>query len=197
MKRTLLSKIMLLLCALAAGSGSMWADDQTITLTYKSFGLETSYKEKTDTVSGFEFTVDQGYKGSGNVIQMNPSKGSGILYNTTAIPGLKSIKVNVSSGNKTYTITTGTSVKPTANSQTGTTGGTYNASSGDTYFQLKVSGASYFSSIEITYTPSAGSSDPSITADDVNITSNATSGSIAYSVKNGGGNVTANVTSGD
>jgi len=64
---------------------------------------------------------------------------------------LKSIKVNVSSGNKTYTITTGTSQNPTANSQTGTTGGTYNAKSGDTYFQLKVSGASYFSSIEITY----------------------------------------------
>lgn len=95
---------------------------------------------------------------------MNSSRGSGILYNTTAIPGLKSIKVNVSSGNNTYTITTGTSEKPTANSQTGTTGGTYNASSGDTYFQLKVSGGnSYFSSIEITYTPSGGDvSEPSI-----------------------------------
>ena len=197
MKITLLTKTMLLLCALAAGSGSMWADDQTITLTYSSFGLETSYKEKTATVSGFGFTVDQGYKGSGNVIQMNSSKGSGILYNTTAIPGLKSIKVNVSSGNKTYTITTGTSEKPTANSQTGTTGGTYNASSGDTYFQLKVSGASYFSSIEITYTPSAGSSDPSIIASNVNITSNATSGSIGYSVENGNGNVTAEITTGD
>ena len=197
MKRTLLSKIMLLLCALAAGSGSMWADDQTITLTYSSFGLETSYKEKTATVSGFGFTVDQGYKGSGNVIQMNSTKGKGILYNTTAIPGLKSIKVNVSSGNKTYTITTGTSEKPTANSQTGTTGGTYNASSGDTFFQLKVSGISYFSSIEITYTPSAGSSDPSIIASNVNISSNATSGSIEYTLNNATGNVEAEVTSGD
>ena len=190
MKISLLTKTMLLLCALIAGSSSVWATDQTITLTYKSFGLETSYKEKTATVSGFKFTVDQGYKGSGNVIQMNSSKGSGILYNTTAIPGLKSIKVNVSSGNKTYTITTGTSVNPTANSQTGTTGGTYNASSGDTYFQLKVSGASYFSSIEITYTPY-------ITADDVNITSNATSGSIGYTLNNATGNVTAKVTSGN
>ena len=153
MKQKLLLKTMLLLCILVGGVSSAWADDQTITLTYSSFGLETSYKEKTATVSGFGFTVNQGYKGSGNVIQMNSSKGSGILYNTTAIPGLKSIKVNVSSGNKTYTITTGTSEKPTANSQTGTTGGTYNASSGDTYFQLRVSGASYFSSIEITYTP--------------------------------------------
>ena len=151
--KKLLLKSMLLLSALIVGSGTMWAADQTITLTYSSFGLTTTYTKKDATVGGFGFTVDKGYKGSGNVIQMNSSQGNGILYNTTAIPGLKSIKVNVSSGNKTYTITTGTSEKPTANSQTGTTGGTYNAVSNDTYFQLRVSGASYFSSIEITYTP--------------------------------------------
>ena len=144
---------MLLLCILVGGVSNAWAADQTITLTYNSFGLTTSYSEKTATVSGFGFAIDQGYKGSGNVIQMNSSKGNGILYNTTAIPGLKSIKVTVSSVNKTYTITTGTSEKPTANSQTGSSTGTYNAASGDTFFQLKVSGACYFSSIEITYTP--------------------------------------------
>ena len=129
-------------------------NDKTITLTYDSFDLTTTYAVKTATVDGFGFTVNQGYKGNGNTIQMNSSKGSGILYNTTAIPGLKSITVNVASGNKTYTITTGTSQNPTANSQTGTTGGTYNAASGDTYFQLRVSGASYFSSIVITYNDS-------------------------------------------
>ena len=148
---TMLKLISVLMLVLTLGVGQMWATDQTITLTYSSFGLTTSYTKKTAIVSSIGFTVDQGYKGSGNTIQMNSSKGSGILYNTTAISGLKSIKVNVSSGNKTYTITTGTSEKPTANSQTGTTGGTYNAKAGDTYFQLKVSGASYFSSIEITY----------------------------------------------
>ena len=131
--------------------GGETGDDKTITLTYESFGLTASYAEKTATVGGYSFTVDKGFLGAGNSIQMNSSQGSGILYNTTAIPGLKSITVNVASGSKTYTITTGTSQKPTANSQTGTTGGTYNAASGDTYFQLKVSGGSYFSSIVITY----------------------------------------------
>ncbi len=130
---------------------SVFATDKTITLNYSSFGLTTSYATKTATVDEVNFTVDQGYKGPNNVIQMNSSKGPGILYNSTPIRGLKSITVNVSSGNKTYTITTGTTEKPTTNSQTGTTGGTYNAASGDTYFQLKVSGASYFSSIVITY----------------------------------------------
>ena len=144
-------KWLLLLLMLVGVGTTAWAEDKTITLDYNSFGLTSSYAMKTATVDGYSFTVDQGYKGTGNTIQMNSSKGSGILYNTKAIPGLKSITVNVSSGNKTYTITTGSFEKPTANSQTGTTGGTYNAASGDTYFQLKVSGASYFSSIVITY----------------------------------------------
>lgn len=153
-----------------AFAGSAWGEDKTITLDYNSFGLTTSYALKTATVDGFGFTVNQGYKGSGNVIQMNSTKGSGILYNTTAITGLKSVTVNVASGNKTYTITTGTSETPTANSQTGTTGGTYNATSGDKFFQLKVSGASYFSSIVITYDDS---SSPSLTANDLTLNSTA------------------------
>ena len=151
-KQLLKFKTLLLVCLLTiVGTNASWAKEKTITLDYSSFGLTTSYAEKTATVDGIGFTVNQGYKGTGDVIQMNSSKGSGILYNTTAIAGLKSITVKVSSGSKTYTVTTGTSEKPTANSQTGTSTGTYNAASGDTYFQLKVSGASYFTSIVITY----------------------------------------------
>ena len=59
-------------------------------------------------------------------------------------------------------------------------------------FQLKVSGASYFSSIVITYDDAAGSS-PSFTASDVNIAYNATGGSIAFTVNNevDGGTISA------
>lgn len=149
MKQKLL-KLMCLLCVGMMGM-SAWAETKTITLTYSSFNLTTTYSTKTATVNGFSFTVNKGYKGSGNVIQMNSSQGSGILYNTTPISGLKSIQVNVSSGSRTYTITTGTSSQPSTNSQTGTTTKTFNASTGDKYFQLQVSGASYFSSIVITY----------------------------------------------
>ena len=144
-------KLMCLLCVCMMGA-SAWGTEKTITLDYNSFGLTTSsYASKTATVDGFSFTVNQGFKGTGNTIQMNSTKGSGILYNTTAIPGLKSITVNVSSGSKTYTVTTGTIETPSANSQTGTATGTYSAQTGDKYFQLKVSGASYFSSIVIKY----------------------------------------------
>ena len=148
---------MLLIAIMLMGAGTTWAADKTITLDYNSFGL-TTYKVYSATVGGFDFTVDEGYKGNNNTIQMNSSRGNGILYNTTPITGLKSITVNVYTGSKTYTITTGKSEKPTANSQTGSTTGTYNAASSDTYFQLKVSGASYFSSIVITYDDAGSSS---------------------------------------
>ena len=126
--------------------------EQTITLTYSSFSLTTSYAEKTASVDGYDFIVNQGYKGSNDVIQMNSSKGEGVLYNTTAIPGLKSVTVNVYSGNKTYTIYQGNSQKPLSTSAgTGTTTSTINITVGNQYFTLKVSGASYFSSVVITY----------------------------------------------
>lgn len=140
-----------LFAMLALGVSNAWGAEKTITLTYSDFGLTNSYAQKTATVDGIGFTVNQGYKGSGNVIQMNSSKGAGVLYNTTSIAGLKSITVNVSSGSKTYTITSGTAQTPSGNSQTGTATKTFSIPSGDTYFQLKVSGASYFSSIVITY----------------------------------------------
>ena len=149
-------KVLKLMCLLCVGMMSMsaWGADKTITLTATSFGLTSSYQLKTATVDGFSFTVNKGFLATGGnagAIQMNSSQGSGILYNTTPIPGLKSVTVTVKSGSKTYTVTTGNASQPTANSQTGTTGGTYNAVNGDTYFKLLVSGASYFTNIVITY----------------------------------------------
>lgn len=165
-----------LLALLAVGSMNTWAETETetITLTYSSFGLTSSYAEKTATINNFGFIVNQGYKGTagGGCIQMNSKKGSGILYNTTPISGLKSVTVNVASGTKTYTITTGTTSQPTTEAGTGTTTSTINVkNSGDTYFQLKVSGASYFSSIVITYETSTSScTKPTFTIEDKTIT---------------------------
>lgn len=166
--------LLTLLALLAVGSMNTWAGTETITLTYSSFGLTSSYAEKTATINNFGFIVNQGYKGTagGGCIQMNSKKGSGILYNTTPISGLKSVTVNVASGTKTYTITTGTTSQPTTEAGTGTTTSTINVkNSGDTYFQLKVSGASYFSSIVITYETSTSScTKPTFTIEDKTIT---------------------------
>ena len=162
-----------LLTLLAVGSMNTWAEAETITLTYSSFDL-TSYAEKTATINNFGFIVNQGYKGTagGGCIQMNSKKGSGILYNTTPISGLKSVTVNVASGKNTYTITTGTTSQPTTQAGTGTTTSTIDVkNSGDSYFQLKVSGACYFSSIVITYETSTSScTKPTFTIEDKTIT---------------------------
>ena len=132
-------------------------ESKSVELTHSSFELTTSYAKKTATIGGVNFTIDQGYKGSVNsnaVIQMNSSKGSGTLYNTTEISGLDSITLNVAQGSNTMTIYQGTTQKPLTN-EVGKTGSTATISfaKGMTYFCLKVSGATYFSSIVINYTP--------------------------------------------
>ena len=134
-------------------------ESKTVELTQSSFGLSGSYAKKTATVGEIGFTIDQGFKGSVNgnaVLQMNSSKGNGILYNTTAIPGLESITLNVAQGSNTTTIYQGTAQQPSTN-EAGKTGETATISFAKdmTYFCLKVSGATYFSSIVINYTPVA------------------------------------------
>lgn len=134
-------------------------ESKSVELTQSSLGLSGSYAKKTVTVGEIGFTIDQGYKGSVNsnaVIQMNSSKGNGILYNTTAISGLESITLNIAQGSNTTTIYQGTAQQPYTN-EAGKTGETATISfaKGMTYFCLKVSGATYFSSIVINYTPVA------------------------------------------
>lgn len=146
-----MKKLFTLLALVLLGITAAWGANKTIKLDFSSFGLTGTYAKKTATVGGFGFTVDQGYKGTNNCIQMNSSKGKGTLYNTTPIPGLKYVSIHIAQGSNTYTVTTGTTQNPTTNPQTGTSTASYNAITGDTYFQVKVSGATYFSSIEITY----------------------------------------------
>lgn len=157
----------LFLCTfLTIGTNTAWGETKTITLTHTSFGLTNKYAVKGATIDGVGFKVDKGYKGTtadGGCIQMNKkTDNNGVLYNTTPIPGLKSITVNVAQDGNTYTITTGTASRPTTEAGTGTTTSIINVkNSGDTYFQLKVSGVCYFSSIVITY--ETGGSTPTYT----------------------------------
>lgn len=122
-----------------------------ISLTASDFGLTTSYATKTATVDGYSFTIDQGYLNGTNNIQMNSSRGNGILYNTTPIPGLSTITLNVASGTNTKTLYSGTTQQPTTSVGTTTSTKTFSIPAGNTYFKIGVSGANYFSSIVITY----------------------------------------------
>lgn len=129
---------------------------ETITLTATDFDLTTSYSPKSATVNGYTFSINKGLKSTDSeakdAIQMNKGKGDGILYNTSAIHNLKTIQLNVAKGNNTTTIYQGTSEKPTVDEAgTATTTSTISITPGNEYFCIKVSGATYFSSIVITY----------------------------------------------
>lgn len=152
-------------------SGTVCAKEKTITLTANNLGLSGSYATKTPTIENISFTIDKGILNSNNIQMNNNAKGgNGILYNTTPIKGLKSITINIGKAGGTYTITTGTSTKPTTTAGTETTTNTIPVkNTGDQYFQLKVSGACYFSSIVITYETSV----PAFTLSETSATINA------------------------
>lgn len=138
----------------AAGGSS-----NTITLTYSDFGYtSTTYSEKTCTKGGIGFTCNQGCRGTSPYsLQMNSSKGTGSLYNTTAITGLQSVtlKCNANNTSKTATVYQGASSNPTSTSAgtaacAASTNYTINITSGS-YFTVKVGGATYFSEVVIAY----------------------------------------------
>ena len=118
-------KTMLLLCALVAGSSSVWATDETITITCSNVSSTTAYSSTESTFTQSDYTF--GYKdvainnangtptdwAKNQVIQCK--KSSGTLYNKTAISGLKNIRVYVVSNTNPFTLYSGTSAEPTTN----------------------------------------------------------------------------------
>ena len=129
------------------------SEEQTLSFDASNFNLTSTYSVKTCTVDGYSFKVDKGYLNGTSNIQMNSSQGNGKLYNTTSIPGLKSVRLNVASGSNTKTVYSGsTSGSTTHNLGTTTSSSkTFDVEEGDTYFTILVSGANYLSSVVVTY----------------------------------------------
>lgn len=133
------------------------AEPKTLVLTASDFGLVSTYSVHSATKDSYDFMVDQGFKSSNNGIQMNPNKGEGVLYNTTPIPNLKSVTLNVETGAKKSVVYQGVTVKPQQDEAgSSNTTATISIAPGNEYFTIKaVEGAIYFSSIQITYGASA------------------------------------------
>lgn len=133
------------------------AEPKTLVLTASDFGLVSTYNVCSATKDSYDFTVNQGYKSTNDGIQMNKDKGEGVLYNTTPIPNLKSVTLNVEKGAKKSVVYQGDTIMPQQNEA----GSSYNTATisiapGNEYFTIKaVEGAIYFSSIQITYGASA------------------------------------------
>lgn len=120
-KRTLLKQV-LLLCALMVGSGSAWAEEETITLTCSNVSSTTSYPttEKTFTESDVTFGYVNVMINNSNGTptgwaskQVMQCKANGELYNTDAISGLKNIRVYLVVNTNAFTVFYGNASKPT------------------------------------------------------------------------------------
>ena len=207
---------MLLLCILVGGVCSAWGDETT-TLEIKS--SVTSAGDLTDNSGNtWAFATDGTLTGNTAYIQAgtNKSEVSYIRLSTSAFASKKITKVQVWGTSKANTnvsakVIIGTTTIGTSNVYT-----TQNASSGGTEFSINntdevtgnltieisrpssATGAIYFNKAIVTYEEAGGGggSDPSISANNVNITSDATNGSIAYTLANATGNVTASITTG-
>lgn len=148
--------------------------DAKVTITISSFtdlpSGNASYATYSWTQDGISGKATIFANTSSTSMQFNAS--NYLFYSTSEISGvIKSIKLTTASGtNRTYVVYgstsaysgSGTSYGTQIGSQTVTTSGTtYTVSSGEyTYFTIVKtgSGAGYLSSVEVTYTPSGGSS---------------------------------------
>ena len=151
----MLKLISVLVLILTIGVGQMWAEK--ITLTATSLELTGSYTTGTEkTVGGVTFVFTDLMKNNSN-IQAKAS--SGVLYNKTAIPGnITEIKVTHSGTARSTTVCYGTTAQPTDNTETFSGSKTISVSGNNTYFKItRGSNAAYWTSVEITYTPSGGS----------------------------------------
>ena len=180
MKQKLLIKVMLLLCALVAGSSSVWAGDVTVSWTASSGGLGTGIGSGTITDTGsnswsYTRTLKSGESYTGwtsNCIQLGKNGGvENLTLSTTAYNSkvIKSVSVECSSyqgghnvsisvGGTTYLASTATASWTTVSTKTGT-----GTSSGT--IQISFTGgtrALYIKSISVTYEDEGGGSDPSI-----------------------------------
>ncbi len=149
---------MLLLCALIVGSGSAWATDETIEITYSNFS-NTSYNtsESTFLQSNITFGYVNAMRNGSNGTptgwakdQVIQTKNGGSIYNKTAISGLKNIRVYIVANTNSFTVTSGTSAQPTDNSvtrpntATGTESITYSSYANKTVTPNQTTTASYY-----------------------------------------------------
>ncbi len=123
MKKLLLLKSLLLLCALIVGTNA-WATDETIEITYSDItktgydASETTF-DKSEITFGYVNMAKNNANGtpsgwaSNQVIQTKAS--TGVFYNKTAITGLKNVRVYVVVNTNSFKIYSGTTAQPTTN----------------------------------------------------------------------------------
>lgn len=210
MRKIFLNSI-LLLCALIVGSGSLWADDETITLNFETGAIPSGWTATRFTVCANPISNTSATNGSYACKTDGTAQDHVLKYNSL-IKNVKSISVDAG---KTSTNTNGTmqiefstdgetwgSTKSvTINRNSWTNSKLTLASATDGYVRITFSGTTalkYIDNIVITYTPVA-KTDPTITFNNGSVRvgkalnlstlfeSNST-GAVTYSITAGGSN---------
>ena len=154
--KKLLLKSMLLLCALIVGNSSVWATDQTLTLTQSALSLTGSYTTNTEkTVGGITFVYTDLMKNNDD-IQAKAS--SGVIYNKTAFPTkILSVAITHNGTARATTIFGSANGTDWTQVQTGSGSITGDFSSNNyKYFKItRGSNAAYWQKVVITYEEAA------------------------------------------
>ena len=192
MKRHLLFKSLLLLCALVVGTSSSWAVDTVVELNATNLELGTGYpaSEQSKEISGITYKYHYLMKNSNNI---QSQANNGYIYNSSAFPkDIKSVAITHSGTARATTIlgsadgTNWSSITSGSGSITGDFSG-----KGYKYFKItRGSNAAYWPKIEITYGDADASQvvTPSFspvagtypTAQDVEITTTTVGATIRY-----------------
>ena len=215
MKRHLLFKSLLLLCALVVGTNA-WATDVTTTFASgSSYSAGMTLPCNSGGLSWVTSAKPNGFESTSLSRGIQYSKVSTDITTTIANASVTKVVVvastNANANANSIAVYVGSSQLGSTQNMPKTNNEeyTFEVSSGSSGLsgEIKVSmsndrtRSTYIKSIAVTYTTTGGGggggSTPLISADDVNIGENATSGSIEYTLNNASGNVSASITSGD
>ena len=196
--RLISAVLFLLICAHYA-----WGADQRIVLTQTSLGITaTSYASSAGsaTVGGVGFAWDKIIKNNSSNMQLQAN--TGVLYNTTAIPGtIKSIAVTHDETARSSTVYFGDSSQPSGNSSSFSGSATITPTGNYTYFKIqRGANAAYWTQVVVTYTPASSCSNTptmSFTNTEVNVTTGDASYTQAVNITGKGSGQTVSYFSSD
>lgn len=198
MKKKLLLKTMLLLCALIAGSGAMWADKATLNFgsttgwTITKGGTSGTGGEIDMSKSGIQITGTNGYYDSGNHLRIYSSGTITITSNVGTITDMTiTCTANKGSNNGPDKISTNTGTYSTSNNSKD---GTWSGSATSILF---TAGAQCrIAQIEVTYTPTASKTNTTLelSPNPLNLSYGGSTGTLTATVTPEGGTALTNPT---
>ena len=208
MKRTFLLKTLLLLCALVAGSSSVWADDETITLNFETGSIPSGWTATRFAVCDNPLSSTSTTNGSYACTTDGTSQNHILRYNSL-IKNVKSISVDAckTSNNSNGTVqiefstdgeTWGSTQSVTVSKNSWANSKLTLTSATDGYVRITFSGTTaikYIDNIVITYTPAA-KTDPTITFNNGSVNAGKTLDLSTLFTSNSSGAVTYSITEG-